>query len=240
MQHPPVVLEGAMDLFTLIVLAVIAINFVGPLFKAIAGALKGATTRADQGAARRLSQPMQQSTTAADARSAELDRLRRALLSSAGVADADNSTATPNPPPIVAVQPTPYTQPSSASGPAPLSGTTPIAAAALRRPSLQRRITITTATPKPAPAPVTDIATMTPLASDVQFPGGLMTLESAASAFQPLPSFAEATTMAQTPARPGAAGVLQGPNAGMNLFVAAAIIGPCAAMRPIGHTPGGW
>ena len=226
-----------MDLFTLVVLAIIVINFLGPLFKAIGGALRGATTKADQAARQRLSQTLQQSaTTASDARRAELDRLRRALLASAGVTDADASAA-PNPPPIVAVQPTPYMQPP----PAPLSAPSSAASAtsaALRRPSSQRRITVTTAAPQPAP--VTDIATMTPLASDDQFPGGLMTLESAAAAFQPLPTLGEATAIARTPTGPGALGVLQGPNAGMNLFVAAAIIGPSAAMRSIGHTPGGW
>ena len=55
-HHGSVVLEGAMDVFTLVVIAVIIINLLAPLFKAIARGLSGAAGSADRQARERLSQ----------------------------------------------------------------------------------------------------------------------------------------------------------------------------------------
>ncbi len=72
-----------------------------------------------------------------------------------------------------------------------------------------------------------------------------MSLESATTAFNQLatPGSAAAAAQATAARASGAAtllAVLAGPNSGTNLFVAAAIVGPCAALRSLGHTPGGW
>jgi hypothetical protein len=250
-QAGPVVLQGAMDVFTLIVIAVIAINFLGPLFKAIARALSGASTSADQQARQRLSQTLQQSSASpADAhRAQELDRLRRALLASAGVAEEEDSRATQS-----GVPATPYVQvqtvapsaqpparawmpPGTTASTTPTAPSAPMAprAASSRR---QRRITATTVARLPAPVAVTTTAPV--MGDTLQGPGSLLTLESAAAAFQPLAITGDDGASRARAARLAPLAVLQGPDAGMNLFVAAAIIGPCAANRPLGHMPGGW
>ena len=98
------------------------------------------------------------------------------------------------------------------------------------------------------PQPVAStLATVAAIADDMmQAAGSLMSLESAATAFEPLaaPSAPGATVLAPSAtAAPTVAptlSVLQGSDSGMNLFIAAAIVGPCAALRPTGHTPGGW
>ena len=231
-----------MDIFTLVVIAIIVFNFLGPIFKAIAAAIRRAASGEEQQARSRLSQALQQSaaTTVDASRAAELDRLRRALLASSGLSEVNDSAPTvqqsASAPPYVVTQSltTPPTQPG-----APLASATP--AATLARPPAartgsrrQRRLSATTIAPQRTAMAVPAVAGDT-LASL----GSLMTLESAASAFEPLPApdVSVAGVRAASAAR---LALLQRPNAAMDLVIAAAIIGPCAATRPIGHTPGGW
>jgi hypothetical protein len=79
----------------------------------------------------------------------------------------------------------------------------------------------------------------------LETPGLLMSLESAATAFDQLAVSGSAAAAAQSAAAAASLAsqplaLLQGSDSGMNLFIAAAIVGPCAAFRPLGHTPGGW
>jgi hypothetical protein len=93
------------------------------------------------------------------------------------------------------------------------------------------------------PAPVAALAPVFDMGPGFVTPA-LMTLESGTTAFDRLAT----ATGVRGAGQPGAAtanasatlDLLQAPNSGANLFIAAAIVGPCAAFRPIGHTPGGW
>lgn|GEM_PF-1837314 len=66
----------------------------------------------------------------------------------------------------------------------------------------------------------------------------LMTLESGVTAFNQLPPGKQQAAGLTGDVRMFA--VLNSPRAVAAAFVASAIIGPCAALRPLGHTPAGW
>lgn len=90
------------------------------------------------------------------------------------------------------------------------------------------RMSVSSATSLPAPEPPP------PATADGLT---LMTLESGTTAFNRL----GAPAAAAAPAPPTVAfSFRNNPRAVANAFVAAAIVGPCAALRPLGHTPAGW
>lgn len=97
---------------------------------------------------------------------------------------------------------------------------------------LQRRVAA--ATPPP-PARVLPAPELPPAATADGLT--LMTLESGATAFNRLGARAAAPATAPTSI---AFSFRKDPRAVANAFVAAAIVGPCAALRPLGHTPAGW
>jgi plasmid stability protein len=223
MEHGGVpVMREAMDPIAFFVIAIIVFNIVSSIVKGLRTAAARAAKSTDAGASQRLTQSLQQrqpaaAQAAAAARAAELARLRKALLASAGVPDADVSASQPSTP-VASVRPALVVARAArvqTSAPA-MSQASPVAAAAV----------------------VSDNWSL-------QSPGSLMSLESASTAFERLATPGSAAAAAQSAAAqasPAAAqlAVLQGPDSGMNMFIAAAIVGPCAALRPLGHTPGGW
>ena len=219
-----------MDLFALVVIAFVIIQFVAPILKAIATAVRGASQTIKTEPAHPPDQQAQGSSDEVRARAAQLEQLRRALLASAGV-DQPASAASSTSMPAAAAPAAPPQLTRMPSQPTPLR--VQPRRARVRPVSLQP-VVITT-------APVT-------VAADDMMgaPGSLMSLESATTAFEPLGAPSTSGTLALGPSAPvpqaaaPALSLLQGRDSGMNLFIAAAIIGPCAAFRPVSHTPGGW
>ncbi len=118
---------------------------------------------------------------------------------------------------------------------------------AAQRARLQRALSAATRQVKP---PITVPAT--PVAPAAPVGGDWKVAPSVAPALYVLPSF-EFNDMPALPALTQLAGpvsyvappapplpILQGKFTGADLFIAAAVIGPCAALRTIGHTPAGW
>ena len=230
------VMRAALDPIAFFVIAIIVFNIIASIVKSLRKALGRATSSADAQARQRLTQALQpkpapdQITVArarlAAARAAELARLRQALLASAGISDAA-STTSPAPSYTMATQ----TQPPA----------TPVSTA----PILSAMVSQVTPTPGVPDAQSTPV-TAAPPGWSLQAGGSLMTLESAATAFErlaiagsPQAAAQAAAAAAPAPSIPSLA-VLQLTNAGANLVVASAIVGPPAAFRSIGHTPGSW
>jgi hypothetical protein len=100
------------------------------------------------------------------------------------------------------------------------------------------------ATPQPTPAPVI-LAAAAPPSPSMPLPAAPVLMDLAT-----LPTFEYADTtspalaLAQLPldstARPIGLALFEGRLSGADLFVAAAIVGPPAALRQTGHTPAGW
>ncbi|HEV2038103.1 MAG TPA: hypothetical protein VGQ96_05790 [Candidatus Eremiobacteraceae bacterium] len=249
MQQGTLVVQQAIDPIALFVVAIILFNIIS----SIARGIKKATARAsstDEQAQQRLAQSLQP-TPAPDLiaarRAAEIAKLRKALLASAGLPDDDAQTAQPatytattqpqyQAPP--AVQPQYQTQTQTTMRPryqAP-----PIVRSPLSR---TRAVQMPAVSPAPAAPPS---PALLPDEWSLQSPHLLlMSLESATTAFDRLATAGSAeaalqSTAALAAAAPQRLAMLQGAGSGANLFVAAAIVGPCAAFRSIGHTPGGW
>jgi len=131
---------------------------------------------------------------------------------------------------------------------------------AAQRARLQRALSATARQVKPPiTVPATPVggdwkvAPKTPVAPAAPPVGGdWKVAPSVAPALYVLPSF-EFNDMPALPALTQLAGpvsyvappasplpILQGKFTGADLFIAAAVIGPCAALRTIGHTPAGW
>ena len=221
---PHLVTRAALDPFGFFILVIILFNVVSTIIAGLKRAGAKAAAKADDSQAQtRLAQALKTSTVATSqasaARAAQLERIRRALLAAAGTPDQSASEA----------QNASYT-----------ATVQPVAAPVTYR---------ATATPAPAsrapmpPAPIAASAPVLDMGPGFATPA-LMTLESGTTAFDRL---ATATALGGTglggavvASAPAALALLQMPNSGANLFIAAAIVGPCAAFRPIGHTPGGW
>jgi len=225
--------RAAMDPIAFFVVAIIVFNIIASIVKSLKKALGRAASSADAEARQRLAQTLQQAPvpdqiTAARARiaatrAAELARLRQALLSAGGVSNADaGMPPAPSYTVLTQAQPSPATMPTA---PAPSS-----------------------APPRVSPPQYVPGSLSTPATASwvLQAAGTLMTLESATTAFDRLavagtPQAAAQAAAAGAPDEsPPSLAVLQLPNAGANLVVAAAVVGPPAAFRSIGHTPGGW
>lgn len=225
------VMRAALDPIAFFVVAIILFNVIASIVKGLRKAIGSVASSADAKARQRVTQslqatPVPDQITAARARvaatrAAELARLRRALLASSGVSDADSSSSS-TPSYTVLTQ----TQPPPAS-----SSLVPSTIAAGVSP------------PQNVPGA---LSTPAPASWMLQAAGTLMTLESAATAFERLavPGSPQSAAQAAAAAAPApnapSLAVLQLPNAGGNLVVAMAIVGPPAAFRSIGHTPGGW
>jgi len=227
------VMRAALDPIAFFVVAIILFNVIASIVKGLRKAIGSAASSADAQARQRLAQslpptPVPDQITAARARvaavrAAELARLRQALLASTGVSGADSSTS-PGPT---------YTMVSQTqSSPAPVPSAPPPSS------------TVSQVSP-PQSVPGA-LSTPAPASWVLQAAGTLMTLESASTAFDRLavagtPQAAAQAAAAAAPAESSPSlAVLQLPNAGGNLVVAMAIVGPPAALRTIGHTPGGW
>ncbi|MDQ6780394.1 MAG: hypothetical protein M3Z37_04470 [Candidatus Eremiobacteraeota bacterium] len=108
---------------------------------------------------------------------------------------------------------------------------------------VQRRVAAAPPSPVFAPAARMSVASAATLPAPELPPPAttdgltLMTLESGTTAFNRLgaPTAAGGTTQANI-----AFSFRSNPRAVANAFVAAAIVGPCAALRSLGHTPAGW
>ncbi len=227
--------RAAMDPIAFFVVAIIIFNIIASIVKSLKKAIGGAASSADAQARQRLAQSLQQAPASAPdqitaararvaaARAAELARLRQALLAAGGVSAADSSTP---PPPSFAV----LTQ-------------------ALRAPATVASISTASSAGAPvSPPQYVPGSLSTPATANwvLEAAGTLMTLESASTAFDRLavagtPQAAAQAAAAGAPPDIGdSLAVLQLSNTGANLIVAASIIGPPAAFRSIGHTPGGW
>ncbi len=221
---PHLVTRAALDPFGFFILVIILFNVVSTVIAGLKRAGAKAAQKADDTQAQtRLAQTLKSSPVAASqgaaARAAQLDRIRRALLAAAGT-------------------------PDQSAGPAQTAGYTataqPAAATVTYRPPAPP------APPRQAPMPPAPIAALAPvfdMTAGFATPA-LMTLESGTTAFDRLAAATGVQGLGQAGASaasaPAALDLLQMPNSGANLFIAAAIVGPCAAFRPIGHTPGGW
>ncbi len=99
-QGTVIVMKHALDPIGYFVIAIIIFNIVSSIVKGLKTALGRARKSADAEASQRLTQSLQRppatAQAAASARAAELARLRKALLASARVPDADVA-ATPTP-----------------------------------------------------------------------------------------------------------------------------------------------
>lgn len=226
--------RAAMDPIAFFVVAIVVFNIIASIVKSLKKTVAGAASAADAAARQRLTQSLQQAPApdqitaarakVAAARAAELARLRQALLAAGGVSNANVDTAAAPTYTVVrqALQPLPATV---ASAPIPSSMLTQVS---------------------PPQEPAGALSTPAPSAWVLQAAGTLMTLESATTAFDRLAVAGTAQAAAQAAAAaapsetPSSLAVLQLSNTGANLVVAAAIVGPPAAFRSIGHTPGGW
>ena len=223
--------RAAMDPIAFFVVAIVIFNIIASIVKSLRKAVGRAASSADAQAQQRLTQSLQaapapdQITAArarvAAARTAELARLRQALLTAGGVSSADSGTfAAPS-----------YTVLTQATRTPPAS--VPAASRMLAQPS----------SPQIVPGALSTPATAGWV---LQAAGTLMTLESATTAFDRLAvagtpqAAAQAAAAAAPPEAASSLAVLQLANTGANLIVAASIVGPPAAFRSIGHTPGGW
>ncbi|HEV2878636.1 MAG TPA: hypothetical protein VGW96_03550 [Candidatus Eremiobacteraceae bacterium] len=228
------VMRAALDPIAFFVIAIIVFNIIATIAKSLKKAVGSAASAAETSAKQRLSQALQtasspdQISAARAARAAELAKLRSALLASAGVSNVD--APGPQSPLYMAVS-----QPPPAATPATVTSALLTAAAA----RLSGSRVVAPAAPSAPPA-------ATPAGWSLESAGTLMTLESSVTAFDRLGALGSALATAQNaalgaPRAPGnSLAVLDLPNVGANLFVAAAIVGPCAAFRSLGHTPGGW
>jgi hypothetical protein len=224
------VMRAALDPIAFFVIAIIVFNIIATIAKSLKKAVGSAASAAETSAKQRFTQALQtasppdQISAARAARAAELAKLRSALLASAGVSNAD--APGPQSPLYMAV-----------SQPPPATVTSALLTAAAAR--LSRSPVVAPAAPSAPPA-------ATPAGWSLESAGTLMTLESSVTAFDRLGALGSALATAQNaalgaPKAPGnSLAVLDLPNVGANLFVAAAIVGPCAAFRSLGHTPGGW
>lgn len=222
---PHLVTRAALDPFGFFILVIILFNVVSTVIAGLKRAGAKAAAKADDTQAQtQRAQALKSSPVAASqsaARAAQLERIRRALLAAAGTPDQSAG----------AVQTASYT------------ATTQPATAAVR----YRAPTPAPTAPAPqAPMPPAPVAASAPVFD--MGPGfatpALMTLESGTTAFDRLATATGARGAGQPDAvaakAPAGFDLLQMPNSGAYLFIAAAIVGPCAAFRPIGHTPGGW
>lgn len=225
-------MRPAVDPIGFIVLAIIIFNVVSSLIAgAKRAAARAAAKSADAQSQQRSSQALTQRpapSVAATARAAELQRLRRALLASAGTPD----------PGAVAVQTAVYTATTQ-----PLAPRVPAASAIARAPST--RIASSMPAQQSMPASPSLLVAPAPDTWSLRTGGTLMTLESGTTAFDQLALPGSRAAAAQANAADAAArlptlSLLQGSSGAASLFIAAAIAGPCAAFRPSGHTPGGW
>jgi hypothetical protein len=231
---PLVAVRSAMDPIGFFILAIILFNVVSTI---VAGLKRASARSATKSAAQpdaaqaqpRLSPVLQSrpatGSQAAAARAAQIERVRRALLAAAGTPDQAAGAAQPTTY-AVTRQPAGY---AVAAKPATVATATPPARSMPQAPM--------PAMPTILSAPTFDVGTM-------QATPTLMTLESGTTAFDQLAAPRGGLGSAQArgggATQPGPLDLLQGPDSGSNLFIAAAIVGPCAAFRPIGHTPGGW
>ncbi len=211
----------ALDPIAFFVLLVIVVNIVASISKALKRAAANVSSArtvitSDQGrAAQSMSPAASAARNVAASRAAELERLRQALL-----AAAQTPAQTPVAQKVVqAVQ-------TVAQAPIYKVASSPIPA------STAQQVVQT----------VSDLAAAALPTEWTLAPGGaLMTLESGETAFNSLD--APGSTAPQTaPAAPTAPAFDIAPtlNNGAALFIAAAVVGPCAAFRTSGHTPGGW
>jgi hypothetical protein len=219
MQHGMTsVAHASIDPIAFFIVAIILFNVVSSIVKGLKKAAGRAMSSSDAEAQKRLTQSLTRTPNQLAAeRAAELGRLRKALLASAGLSDMDANVSQAS---TVAVA----TQPPYAAASSAIAQSTAVAAAAPLAPSMP--------------------SLSAPASWTLQSPGMLMTLESATTAFDRIAAPGTPGAAAQSDAlaavAPSDPAILQGPDSGMNLFVASAIIGPCAAFRPSGHTPGGW
>ncbi len=204
--------RAAFDPIAFFIALIIILNVLSAIFNA--AKKRAAKSQAAPTQARLDAAVLQNRERLSAARAAQLARLRGALGSArAAQQSSDAAPVRTQTPTLVATT---------------VATTAPPRAAAPLRPAA--------AQPSMPPAQLADPWTL-PL------PPTLMTLEPAATAvYQPaiggplMPAALVSPAAAAQPRLP----VLAGPWSGANLFVAAAIVGPCAAFRPIGHTPGGW
>jgi len=225
--------RAAMDPIAFFVVAIVIFNIIASIVKSLRKAVGRTATSEDAQAQQRLTQSLQaapapdQITAArarvAAARAAELARLRQALLTPGGVSRADSGTVAA--PSYTVLTQAPRTPPPMAS--------VPSASSMVAQPS----------SPQIVPGALSTPATAGWV---LQAAGKLMTLESATTAFDRLAvagtpqAAAQAAAAAAPPEAASSLAVLQLANTGANLIVAASIVGPPAAFRSIGHTPGGW
>jgi len=207
--------QAALDPVGWIIAAIIIFNLISPLFA------RRRARRADTGgtaaAAASPPQPAQRAPVAPTLRRSS-STLRPSAPAAEAVADTQVEQQRVRQALAAALQQQTYRKAAS-SGPAPaatVAYTSP-PAAALPSPSLPAAL---------------DMPRMPPPADGMQ----LMTLESGMTAFNRLGG---SGAVVQTASRPHLA-LITGPRAAANAFVAAAIVGPCAALRPLGHTPAGW
>ncbi|MDQ6766478.1 MAG: hypothetical protein M3Z41_01500 [Candidatus Eremiobacteraeota bacterium] len=244
-------MQQAIDPIALFVVAIILFNIISSIARGIKKATAGASSTDEQGR-QRLAQSLQP-TPAPDLlaarRAAEMAKLRKALLASAGLPDDDVQPAQPATYTVTtqphyqaspAVQPQYQTRTQAQTTMRPRYQAPPIVRSPLSR-TRSAQVPAVSLAPAAPPSPVS-----LPDAWSLQSPGLLlMSLESATTAFDRLATAGSAeaalqSTAALAAAAPQRLAMLQGTGSGANLFVAAAIVGPCAAFRSIGHTPGGW
>jgi hypothetical protein len=207
----------AFDPIAFFIAVIIIVNVVSAIFKSVR---RRATKPQDDQTQVRLDTALQQNRDRVEsARAAQLAKLRE-VIAAARAAQAGVPSSTAHVPPTV------LTATVTLDRPLMVSTSTP-AATAPQMPASVFRLA-------PSSAPVPDAMVLQPTAA-------LAGLDSAAV---PFPDVSGSQAL-MTPGSPDAGrrarlAVLTGTLSGANLFVAAAIIGPCAAFRPLGHTPGGW
>lgn len=231
--------RAALDPFGWFVVAIIVFNLLAPLFRrrpqgsqpvsqsqpgdsttATLTIQRPTTIRAQQEAARqaaaKAAQAAQQAAARAQqdaARAAERDKLRKALEAMT----AQYTQRASDVPPLVAKLPSDWSATS-----------VPTVAQLSTLPAAQRV--------SPPVAPVVPSAPAMPQLDDAT----LMTLPATMSLGQLSGGYGPPAARPLGATAAGALAIVRGPQGLASAFIAAAIVGPCAAFRPLGHTPGGW